>query len=149
MNKLQKTLLGAALVAGSAVAVADAGVELLVSSFKIGSGTDVAFDVVGEGATAMDFVISIPSAEKLNIGLDGCVSGLPATHRGQCAVVGDEVKVVIYSPTNELLPAGEIGTIRFEGAVPKFKAQALHAFGPDGRPVNRSIINEAGKLTEK
>ncbi|MDX1571677.1 MAG: hypothetical protein R3200_14450 [Xanthomonadales bacterium] len=123
--------------------------ELLVSTFDLEGSTELAFDVVGDAQiSALDFSITIPNAAERNIDLGGCASGLPSTHTGQCMMVGQELRVIIYSPTNETMGGGEIGSVRIKGLAGDVQLNQVNMFSDSGKALQAKFTSVNESLTK-
>lgn len=126
MKAVNTLLMSLAMLAGSTYAVAD---DLLVTSAKAGAITSVALDVATGGeSVALEMNITIPAGAKVD--LTSCVAQLPKSHGGVCNYVNGKVILLVFSDSNEPLPAGvvSIGTVKIVGgdasgiSVTKFEA---------------------------
>ena len=111
------------ILAGAFVAFTSFGVsadELIVTSDSAKAGGMLALDLATEGKTVgLQAKIALPkgvNADQVN--LKSCLADLPASHKGNCVMLDDQVLVLVYSDTNEALPAGlvSIGRVGFPGA---------------------------------
>ena len=65
---------------------------------------------------AMDFEINLGKKMVGKVDLNNCALGLPKTHIGKCAYKeGGVIRMVVFSPTLDYLPTGEIGYISVRG----------------------------------
>ena len=117
MNKISKflSLTVVLMTVISATFAADNKSTLLLSETK----GIYSVDFLNEDAvTALQFDIKFAGANVKSLSLSSCVSGLPASHTGSCAInKNGNVRVVIYSNTNAVLESGSIGSIKINGAL--------------------------------
>lgn len=109
-------LMGAAAALGCSAAMAD---ELLVTS-EAGKGRSMmALDLATNGqAVGIQAKIALPKGvDASKVDLSGCLSDLPSSHKGNCVMLDGQVLVLVYSDSNEPLPAGvvSIGRVGFAG----------------------------------
>ncbi len=99
--------------------------ELLVTSgaAKAKVGHTYAIDFMSSGeAVALQFNIKIPKGVRdSQIDLSACVADLPKSHAGQCKVAKGHIVGLVYSDTNEALPAGlvSVGRISMNASLVK------------------------------
>ncbi|MBB5207324.1 hypothetical protein [Chiayiivirga flava] len=111
---------GAVLAMVSTSAFSD---ELLVTSGSAKGRSSHALDFSTNGeAVGFQFNIRLPegiSPEQVNV--KSCVAELPKSHSGQCRVNKNEIVGLVFSDSNEKLPAGlvSVGRISFDGNVQK------------------------------
>lgn len=122
--------------------------ELLLTSAKRANSGAIALDVSSDGsATALQIRLDV--GKGLEVDLSNCVSGLPSTHSGTCAYRNGRVTVLVYSDSNEMLPAGivSIGSIKTSGASSRSKGFAiaeLMAFDRSGNEVSITSVDDRG-----
>ncbi len=108
-------------------------------------GGELSFDFVNNSSvSALDFSVKLSGMGKLESG--SCVSGLPSSHVGQCQFSNGELKVIIYSPTNEVLASGPIGHVVATGDFNKTNAisvGAVNMFNADGSQAQSESLRNA------
>lgn len=73
--------------------------------------------------------------------LDGCVSGIPSTHRGDCSLRGDgTIRVLVFSFENSELPSGLIS--RFPPSRFEIVAGSVVGASPAAREVAVEVVQE-------
>jgi hypothetical protein len=106
MKTIKLAVMGAALSLGFAGTVS-ASDTLILTGEKAGNGTAVALDFSSSGnATAVEFRIAVAEGESAKVNLRNCLQSLPKTHGGQCTFAKGQVIGLVFSDSNELLPAG-------------------------------------------
>ena len=67
-------------------------------------------------ASAVSFTLAYPSS-LFQANTSDCLAELPAGFSGGCRATDGEVRVIVYSPTNEALPPGAFGSVTLSGLV--------------------------------
>lgn len=113
-----KTLICLAAAAGLYTGAASAAENtVLLTHGADRSGNVIAgldLQTTGE-ASAFQFAIELPEGAS-NVNTANCLKGLPSTHTGMCGSKNGRVAVVVYSASNDVLPAGmlSLGEISFD-----------------------------------
>lgn len=113
--------LSAAAIALALVGSAAANNTVLLTDGQAKSGSrSVGLDLdISDEASAFNFLVTLPKGSK-NVDTSRCLSGLPKSHVGKCVASkdGSKVAVVVYSASNQVIPAGllELGEIRYASA---------------------------------
>ncbi len=143
-----KLLAGVALaltpLLGSAAGTSAATSEVLVTHKVMKSGSEVSIELNNTaGVSAMDFIVSgSPEAIKA-IDASTCMSGLPSSHRGACRVVNGQLKVIIYSPTNEPLSTGIVSSLRLNTTQNvQLSVSNVNMFSADGSAVKADVLSD-------
>ncbi len=116
MNKIIKiTFL--TLLFFSQISVSGEKSTILLSS----NNGNITFDFLNvDKVTAMQFDISGSNIQNLSANkslLNSCLSGLAKTHQGTCQMnKNGNLRVTIFSTTNEVLNSGNIGSIKLTGS---------------------------------
>lgn len=135
------------VLAGAMLASSASANEFVLTSAKAKGSQAVALDFVNEGsATALQLRFNLNKGAKVD--LSKCVSSLPSSHSGQCAVSGDVLTVLVYSDENALLPEGlvSIGSVNVSsrdarGAMKVALKEAL-AFDVSGNEIKSSSTQD-------
>jgi hypothetical protein len=101
--------------------------------------------VSGGDVAAMDFSIRVPKDQLGGraLGVDQCVSALPATHMGQCRFNSETgtLKVVIFSMSNAELSTGALGQIRLPaGVTPTIVEDSVTLSDAQGKRVEAEVL---------
>lgn len=106
----------------------DNTVLLGVSKARTGGSSTASIDFVSSGkVAAFNMTIELPAGvEKVNTA--SCVAEVPKSHVAVCKSLGNKVSLVVYSPQNQLLPAGVIpvGKVSYRGGVAGMAAKVLN-----------------------
>lgn len=120
--------------------------ELLLTEAKSRGNQAFALDLASDGgATALQIRIDVADGAKAD--LSKCLSGLPKTHTGVCAMSGKRITILVHSDQNAMLPAGlvSIGSVTLSGGVAEnLKLVELMAFDASGEEIKISSQNSEG-----
>ncbi|MEZ5463864.1 MAG: hypothetical protein R3F22_01295 [Lysobacteraceae bacterium] len=124
--------IGAAIAGALMISSVSAG-QLVVTNGAAKKGAQsMALDFATDGnATALQFEISLPKGVSADqVDLSACTADLPKTHGGACNVAKGKIIGLVFSDSNELLPAGvvSIGRISFRGSNAKVGAMQVTKF---------------------
>ena len=128
-----KSLKIGAVVAGALMVSSVSAGQLVVTNGMAKKGAQsMALDFATDGnATALQFEIALPkgiSADQVD--LSACTADLPKTHGGACNVAKGKIIGLVFSDSNEVLPAGvvSIGRISINGSNGKAAALEVTKF---------------------
>lgn len=127
----------------TAAQASDSGV--LVSTVQVDGGYELIFELANDaGATALQFDLALPAGIDKE-SLSGCVAGVLKTHAGGCNMVGDSLRVLVYSMRNEPIPTGELGRVFVPAAgnqTPTASVAGLVMSAPGSQRVQGDIFLE-------
>ena len=152
---MTKSLFFTAIISGALVGSVSAE-ELILTSQSQKSRQMVAMDMATDGrATGVQFKIALPEGVSAkSVDLSNCLADLPGSHQGNCVVLNDEILGLVYSDSNELLPAGvlSIGHIGFPAGSKKGDVRVTEFLVSDANakplPTSTKVVSDRAPLTD-
>ena len=142
MKKLHLAFLPLVFLAAQfsyAETIANQGISASVDSFNGGQVATLHYQPVEENVSAISFHLEYPKGLKVNT--TDCLVDLPEGFFGGCRAVEGQVRVIIYSPSNEIMPATIIGNVIFESGKRQSRAGLASEASARG---GRAVMSESG-----
>ena len=111
--------------------VSNDGISASIDSFNGGKVATLHYQPESNNVSSISFYLDYPKNFG-NVDTANCLTDLPEGFFGACRAVEGQVRVIIYSPTNEILPATIIGNVVFD------KARSRENFGSEARSMKNA-----------
>lgn len=119
--------------------IVNQGISASVDSFNGGQVATLHYEPTEKNVSAISFHLEYPKGLKVNT--DNCLVDLPEGFFGGCRAVDGQVRVIIYSPSNEIMPAAIIGNVVFESGN---RQSSKEGFASESLARDRAVMSELG-----
>lgn len=112
------------------VSLADQGLSVVVDSVEGDRVATMFYEPAEQSAGALSFILNYPKG--FSADTTDCLTDLPQGFQGGCKAVGNQVRVILYSPELAALPATLLGSVIFTPARSAESRTATLAAGNTG-----------------
>ena len=96
--------------------VSNDGISASIDTFSGGKIATLHYQPESSNVSSVSFLLDYPKNLQ-QVDTTSCLADLPEGFFGACRAVDGQVRVIIYSPSNEILPATIIGNVVFNQEV--------------------------------